>query len=68
MPSGQQNNYHAYLLRLWRDDEFSAWRASLQDARAGELISFSSVTQLVAFLEAQTSPDEQKPGHKPGKQ
>jgi transposase len=57
MPSGQQNNYHAYLLRLWRDDEFSAWRASLQDARAGELISFSSVSQPTHYgprLKAQT--------------
>jgi hypothetical protein len=49
-----EDNYQAYLLRLWRDDGQTPWRASLQEAQAGQLISFASVAQLVAFLEQQT--------------
>ncbi|MFO7540649.1 MAG: hypothetical protein R6X32_21640 [Chloroflexota bacterium] len=58
MLSGPQNNYQAYLLRLWRDDANTPWRASLQETHGSELVSFASVAQLIAFIEQQTSPDE----------
>lgn len=54
MSSDNRENYRAYLLRLWRDDEASPWRASLQDPRAGETFGFASVAQLIAFIEQQT--------------
>lgn len=54
MLSDSHEKYQAYLLRLWREDEDAPWRASLQDARAGEVRSFASVAQLVAFIEQQT--------------
>jgi hypothetical protein len=58
MPSDSRDNYHAYLLRLWRDDENAPWRASLQEAHAGQLVSFASVAQLVAFIEQRAAPYE----------
>jgi hypothetical protein len=51
---GHQDNYHAYLLRLWREDASAPWRASLQEAHAGQLVNFASVAQLIAFIEEQT--------------
>jgi hypothetical protein len=47
--------YQAYLLRLWRDDGQAPWRASLQEAQAGQLISFTSVAQLIVYLEQQAA-------------
>ncbi|MFZ0546948.1 MAG: hypothetical protein WAM60_15985 [Candidatus Promineifilaceae bacterium] len=47
----KDNNYHAYLLRLWRENEDSSWRVVLQDARTGQKISFTELDKLTAFLE-----------------
>lgn len=47
--------YQAYLLCLWRDDGQAPWRASLQEAQAGQLISFASVAQLIVYLEQQAA-------------
>jgi hypothetical protein len=58
MTDGRANHYRAYLLRLWRDDETTPWRASLKDARRAapdeQTVTFSSVEQLLAFLKKQT--------------
>jgi hypothetical protein len=43
-------NYHAYLLRLWREGEGAPWRASLQSADEAERIGFADLEQLVAYL------------------
>jgi hypothetical protein len=56
-------NYQAYLLRLWREDEASPWRASLQDARVGQLLSFASVAQLIAYIEQRTVVVAQRKGN-----
>jgi hypothetical protein len=60
---GHQNNYHAYLLRLWREDANTPWRASLQEAHAGRSFNFASVAQLIAFIEAQTHASSEVFGH-----
>jgi hypothetical protein len=51
-----QNDYQSYLLRLWRvrDDEETAWRASLKSSRSGELVGFGSLEDLFEFLQRQT--------------
>lgn len=56
MATNDTQTYHAYLLRLWRDDEHTPWRASLQETQTGQrqLISFASVAQLIAFIEQKT--------------
>jgi hypothetical protein len=44
------DNYHAFLVRLWRDSSRSAWRASLQDAVTGQRKAFSGIEGLIGFL------------------
>lgn len=44
-------HYHAYLLRFWRDDELSAWRASLEDPHTGETLGFATMQRLYSFLD-----------------
>jgi hypothetical protein len=44
--------YRSYLLRLWASDEQGqlVWRASLQNARTGEQLCFSTLERLFTFL------------------
>ena len=48
-------DYHAGLLRLWREGPGGAWRASLQDAESGERIGFADLERLFAYLRRLTS-------------
>ncbi|MCB8923878.1 MAG: hypothetical protein H6662_20050 [Ardenticatenaceae bacterium] len=48
----QTTNYHAYLLRLWRE-EGGDWRVSLQSTRTGERFGFADLQTAVQFI-AQT--------------
>jgi hypothetical protein len=47
--------YRSYLLRLWAADEQGqrVWRASLQNARTGEQLCFSTLERLFTFLQDQ---------------
>jgi hypothetical protein len=63
---GHQDNYHAYLLRLWREDVDTPWRASLQEAHAGQSFNFASVAQLIAFIEEQTHASPEVHGPRKG--
>lgn len=47
------NNYHSYLLRLWRaeTDEGGNWRASLETVGSGEKRGFAQLEKLFLFLE-----------------
>jgi hypothetical protein len=49
-------DYQAYLLRLWREGEGQAWRATLEDPHNGRRVSFASLAQLAAYLDQQTRP------------
>lgn len=42
--------YRAYLMRLWRDDETTPWRVTLENPHTGERHHFSSLADLFAFL------------------
>ena len=55
-----QADYHAGLLRLWREGASGAWRASLQDAESGERFGFADLERLFAYLRRLTedAPDE----------
>jgi hypothetical protein len=46
--------YKAYLLRMWRDNQNSSWRALLENPNNGERAAFATLEELVAFLEATT--------------
>ncbi len=58
--TGKQNEkpsgYHAYLLRLWRDNggDSPLWRASLESPQVAERLSFASLVDLFNFLEQET--------------
>jgi hypothetical protein len=47
--------YHAYLVRVWRDDETTPWRASIEDAHTGESRGFASLEALFAFMRSQAA-------------
>lgn len=49
-----QTDYHAYLLRLWRENPSGSWRALVQDAATGERHGFAGLASLMRFLWAQT--------------
>jgi len=54
--TGEERNYIAYLLRLWREQggESTRWRASLQDPHAGERVGFAHLEDLFDFLRRET--------------
>ena len=59
MKVATQPHYHAYLLRLWRDDAAASWRASAQNPHTGQIHHFATVAQLLQFLQEQlTEPSE----------
>lgn len=45
--------YHAFLLRVWRDDELSPWRIQIENPHTDEVIGFSSIAKLKFFLDEQ---------------
>jgi hypothetical protein len=51
--SGAPPSYHSYLLRVWRESEHGAWRASLESVTTGERHGFGSLSMLFAFLQAE---------------
>jgi hypothetical protein len=57
-------HYHAYLLRLWREEEGMPWRATLQNPHTGEQEGFASVEQLISFIRGKTEA-EKSSGSKP---
>ena len=60
MKSEIKHTYLAYLLRLWRDDESTPWRASLENPHTGERKIFSSLKKLVEYLQEQTGLEDLK--------
>lgn len=48
--SEDATDYHAYLLRLWRE-EGGDWRVSLQSTRTGERYGFADLQMAVQFVE-----------------
>lgn len=48
-------DYQAFLLRVWREDDLSGWRALVEDPYTGQSIGFASMKQLYEFLEEKTS-------------
>jgi hypothetical protein len=62
------SNYHAYLIRLWREDELAAWRGELVSPHTGEQRLFATVEQLLTFLSDQVANEataEQDDGGRP---
>jgi hypothetical protein len=51
-------NYHAVLVRMWRDDVASPWRASAQRVGSDDVLRFASLEHLFVFLQQQTREGE----------
>jgi hypothetical protein len=49
---GPSSIYHSFLLRVWRESEQGAWRASLENVTTSERHSFPNLVSLYAFLDA----------------
>lgn len=43
-------DYHAYLIRFWREEEQLPWRVTLVLPQTGERVSFASIEQAFSFL------------------
>jgi hypothetical protein len=52
--------YYAYMLRLWREDAGSPWRATVQNPHTNEQKGFASVEELLDFLTGLTQ-DQRRP-------
>ncbi|MCJ7548705.1 MAG: hypothetical protein MUQ30_03380 [Anaerolineae bacterium] len=59
--------YLSYLMRLWQtgDKGNAIWRASLECPKSGERLSFASLEELFAFVEAQIAADRGAKGGTP---
>lgn len=49
-----KSSYQAYLLRIWREDELSPWRASTKEVQSGNQQHFANLSELFEFLISQT--------------
>jgi hypothetical protein len=56
MSRRRQQDYLAYMLRVWkaRTDGGTVWRASLESPHTGERQAFADLAALFAFLEERT--------------
>lgn len=46
-------NYHAYLVRIWRDNEQAPWRGSATHVTTGEIHKFATLPLLWRYLQSQ---------------
>jgi hypothetical protein len=58
VPSRETEEYHAYLLRLWRESNALPWRAELVSPHTGEKRHFATEGQLLDFLRTLLAGDE----------
>lgn len=55
--SEKSTTYQSYLLRMWRECGQEDWRWALQSVQSGDMRQFVNITQLIAFLLAQSMPE-----------
>ena len=60
-----QPEYHAFPLRLWRDDARQDWHASLQSTATGQRFLFGTLDELFAFLDARLEANDSERRPKP---
>ena len=51
------SDYHAYLIRLWREDQQEPWRAELISPHTGETRCFATTEQLFSYVQQQMDND-----------
>ena len=60
--------YQSYLLRIWQEQDYGTWRASLTNVATRECQAFSNITTLYTFLHEQTMAQEELTGLKISKE
>lgn len=55
------SDYHAYLIRLWRDDMQQPWRAELVSPHTGEVVRFATAEHLFSHMQKQIEADTDQP-------
>lgn len=53
-------NYHAYLIRLWREDEQQPWRAELVSPQSGAARRFATPQQAYAYLQQKLEQERER--------
>ena len=56
----QPSDYHAYLVRIWRDGSDGEWRTSTESVATGLIVNFACLSTLFAFLDARTKKHQPK--------
>ena len=56
-------DYHAFLLRLWREDGRSPWRVTLENPHTGEKQTFATPEQFWDYLQGQLHQPEKGQKH-----
>jgi hypothetical protein len=51
--------YQSYLLRIWQEQDYGTWRASLTNVATRECQAFSNITTLYTYLHEQTMAQEE---------
>ncbi|MEM7335488.1 MAG: hypothetical protein AAF490_25640 [Chloroflexota bacterium] len=59
--SNNKEDYHAYMLRVWRDSEGQAWRATVENPHSGEMTHFATMFELYLFLNGLITDVKEKP-------
>ena len=55
------SDYHAYLIRLWRDDQHEPWRAELVSPHTGEARCFATAEQLFSYMQRKIETESSQP-------
>ena len=51
-------DYHAWLLRLWRETPYTPWRIALENVSTGERQGFTDLEALLVYLQTVYTGDE----------
>jgi hypothetical protein len=52
-----KGDYHAFLLRLWRERSGGRWHATLEHPQTGKRLAFANLPALHEYLSALTETD-----------
>jgi hypothetical protein len=63
----EPRNYHAYLIRLWRESDHDPWRVTLEDVHTGERTGFAGLDRLLAHLRQKLREDDGVEHHAAGR-
>ncbi len=58
LKKARSGQYHAYLLRLWQEDETKEWRALIEDAHSDARRGFATLEALFEHLRQLTGGEE----------